>query len=79
MRAREDAPTVPPVGLLDYRVWCTGRGLAPFGVAGDAVSLRAAYAQWVTWEEQRREWAAAHGVDEGGLDMVGPAPFDPDP
>jgi hypothetical protein len=79
-RVGRDAPAVPPVGLLDYRVWCAGRGLRPFGVGGDPVSLRAAYAQWVIWEEQRCEWATTHGVDEDDpvLDWHGSAPWDPD-
>jgi hypothetical protein len=70
----------PPAELVDYKRWCCGRGLAPFGVGGDVVSLRAAYAQWVDWEEQRREWTITHGVDEDDpvLDWHGSAPWDPD-
>jgi hypothetical protein len=80
VRRREDesGAVVPPAELIDYRRWCAGRGLVPFGVGGDAVSLRRAAAQWEAWGEQRREWAQARGIDEGDLEMVGPAPFDPD-
>jgi hypothetical protein len=79
-RVEESGVSVPPPGLVDYKRWCADRGLTPFGVGGDVVSLRAAYAQWVIWEEQRREWAAARGVDEDApvLDWHGSAPFDPD-
>jgi hypothetical protein len=65
-RVEESDASVPPVELVDYKRWCADRGLTPFGVGGDPVSLRAADAQWVTWAEQRREWAAAHGVDGAG-------------
>jgi hypothetical protein len=77
-RADGSAPPVPPVWLLDYRVWCAGRGLAPFGVGGDAASLRAAVVRWRTWCDEREAWAAEHGISEDELEMVGPAPFDPD-
>jgi hypothetical protein len=42
--------------------------------------MRAAVAQWGTWEQLRREWAAVHGVDEDDpvLDWHGSAPWDPD-
>jgi hypothetical protein len=79
-RADESASAEPPAELLDYRAWCRGRGLAPFGHTADLVSMRAAVVQWDVWEEQRREWAVAHGVDEGDpvLDWHGSAPFDVD-
>jgi hypothetical protein len=77
-RVEESDASVPPAELVDYKRWCADRGLTPFGIGGDVVSLRVAYGQFVAWEEQRREWAVAHGIDEGDLEMVGPAPFDPD-
>jgi hypothetical protein len=77
-RVDEAAPAEPPAELVDYRAWCRERGLAPFGNPADVSTMRAAAAQWTLWEQLRREWAAARGVDEGGLGMVGPAPFDPD-
>jgi hypothetical protein len=79
MRRREEfAPAVPPLDVTSYVAWCRSRGLVPFGIPADVVSLRAAYAQWVVWEEQRTAWAEANGVDEGDLDMDRSAPFDPD-
>ncbi|MDT5347038.1 MAG: hypothetical protein QOH91_325 [Mycobacterium sp.] len=80
MREREQAAAAIPTprGLLDYRVWCAERGVAPYGSAADQVSMRAAVDQWGTWERLRREWAAAHGVDEDDLGGGGDAPFDVD-
>jgi hypothetical protein len=71
---------VPPAEMLSYLQWCASRGLAPFGIAGDVVSLRSAFAQWEVWEAQRGIWAAAHGCEADDLDMTdeGGAPFDPD-
>jgi hypothetical protein len=77
-RVDESAPAEPPAELLDYRAWCRERGLAPFGHTADLASMRAAVAQWSTWEQLRREWAAAHGVDEGDLGGTDSAPFDID-
>jgi hypothetical protein len=36
--------------------------------------MRAAVAQWDAWMGQRLAWAAAHGVDEDDMDLVGAAP-----
>jgi hypothetical protein len=77
-RAVEESGAEPPAELLDYRAWCRERGLAPFGHSADLVSMRAAVAQWGTWEQLRREWAAVHGVDEGDLGGGEDAPFDVD-
>jgi hypothetical protein len=41
----------------------------------DAESMQRAVARWHAWMEQRREWAAAHGVDEDELDMTGSQPW----
>jgi hypothetical protein len=77
-RVEDDTAATPPAELVDYRAWCRGRGLEPFGHTADLVSMRAAVSQWGTWEQLRREWAAAHGVDEGDLGGGGDAPFDVD-
>ena len=69
MRRRVADDTVPPAELVDYRRWCADRGLAPFG-------HDLAPAQWGTWEEQRRQWAAAHGLTEDDLGGVGDQPWD---
>jgi hypothetical protein len=70
---------VPPPELIDYRLWCADRGLAPFGVPGDPVSMRVAASQWYAWERERAEWAAARGMVEMDLPTSGcGAPFDPD-
>ena len=81
MRRRpESAPAAePPAELIDYRCWCAGRGVAPYGNPADLVSMRAAASQWYAWERERAEWAAAHGMDEMDLPTSGcSAPFDPD-
>jgi len=57
-RVEEFGVAVPPAELVDYRRWCASRGVAPFGVPDDPVSMRAAVAQWAVWEQLRREWAA---------------------
>ncbi len=77
-RRVEETGVVPPAELLDYRAWCRERGLEPFGHTADLVSMRAAVAQWGTWEQLRREWAASHGVDEVDLGGSDDAPFDVD-
>jgi hypothetical protein len=71
---------VPPPELLNYVGWCASRGLAPFAIADDRASLRAASAQWEAWEAEREVWAAAHGCVADDLPMDGDesAPFDPD-
>jgi hypothetical protein len=69
-RVEEESDTVP-AELVDYPLWCRSRGLRPYGD-------RAAVAQWDVWEEQRREWADAHGVDECDLGGTASAPFDID-
>jgi hypothetical protein len=71
MREREEATAVPPAEMTDYRRWCAEQGMQPFGHP-------AAVSQWDVWRELRGRWAQAHGVDGGDLEMVGPAPFDPD-
>jgi hypothetical protein len=73
-------PVEAPDELVSYEVWCEARGLAPFGVGGDVVSLRAAWAQWEAWEAARDVWAAAHGCEADDVDMVdeGGGPFNPD-
>jgi hypothetical protein len=73
-----ESDTVPPAELLDYRQWCRGQGLAPYGVPGDPVSMRCAAAQWKDWEQLRTEWAAARDVDECDLGGTDSAPFDID-
>jgi hypothetical protein len=81
MRRRAvESGAVPPPGLLNYERWCADRGAPAFGNPRDRESMRAAVAQWDVWEEQRRAWAVAHGVDEDDpvLDWHGSAPFDPD-
>lgn len=67
---------VPPAGMVDYEAWYAGRALAPYGHPGDPVSMRRRrpYAAWI---EQRQAWAAARGVDEDDVDLVGAAPWDP--
>jgi hypothetical protein len=81
LRTFPDGGAVPPPELLNYIVWCASRGLAPFGIADDMASLRAAYAQWEAWEAEREMWAAAHGCKGDDLDMHDEgegAPFNPD-
>jgi hypothetical protein len=79
MRRRvEESDTVPPPELINYPLWCRSRGLRPYGDPGNPETMRAAVAQWDDWEEQRREWADAHGVDEGDLGGTVSAPFDID-
>jgi hypothetical protein len=67
-RRVEESGTVPPIELTDYQAWSLSRGLAPFGHPSAVAQCRA-------WQEERREWAQAHGLDD--LDMgPGPWPFD---
>ena len=69
-RRVEESGAVPPIELTDYEAWSLSRGLAPFGHPS-------AVAQCETWGEERREWAQAHGLSDGELDMgPGPRPFD---
>jgi hypothetical protein len=78
-RVDDDDVAVPPAELTDYRAWCAGRRLEPFGIPDNTESLRAAAGQWYAWERLRAEWAAAHGMDEMDLPTSGcGAPFDPD-
>lgn len=74
----ESDTAVPPPELTDYRRWCAGQGVAPYGNSADPVSMRCAAAQWKAWEQLRTEWAAARDVDEGDLGGAGSAPFDID-
>lgn len=75
-RVDESAPAEPPAELVDYRAWCAGRGLRPYGDPENPETMRAAVAQWAVWERLRRDWAAAHGVDECDLGGTGCAPWD---
>jgi hypothetical protein len=79
VRRRDGEPNgvVPPVELVEYRVWCRSRRLRPFGVAGNEGSLRGAFARWQAWCDEREAWAQRNGVDEEDMDMPGPAPIDP--
>ena len=69
---------MPPTELVDYPAWCRSRELEPFGDPDDLDSMRCALVQWDVWELRRREWAAAHGVDEDELGGLDSAPWDPD-
>jgi hypothetical protein len=79
-RVGRDVPAVPPLEMTSYEAWCAGRGLAPFGVGGDVVSLRAAHTRWRMWCDEREAWAEAHDISEDDpvLDWHGSTPFDPD-
>jgi hypothetical protein len=78
-RRVESDPTIPPAELVDYRAWCAGRGLPPYGDPGDRESMKAAVGQWEVWERLRAEWAAAHGMAEVDLPTSGcGTPFDID-
>ena len=74
----EAGVVVPPAELVDYGRWCADRGVAPYGVPGDPLSMRAAVAGWDVWSQLRREWVTANGVadirwlvQESSCDMVG--------
>jgi hypothetical protein len=78
-RRIEPATSPTPLEITDYRAWCAGQGLRPFGHSADPESMRAAVSNWKAWGQFRTEWALAHGVDEGDLETVGrSAPFDID-
>ena len=76
-RTEESDTAVPPAELTDYRLWARSRGLEPYGVPDDLVSMRAPVARWKAWERERAQWAEAHGMDEMDLPTSGcGAPFD---
>ena len=80
MRRRvPEGPPPPPAELRDYRRWCAGRGLEPYGDSDDAVSLRDAALRWRVWRDERAAWCAARGVDDEFrvLGPMGAAPYDP--
>jgi hypothetical protein len=63
----------PPDELVSYEVWAANRGLVAFGEFGSPAGDVAAQ-QYELFLAERREWGAAHGVDEQVMDLDGSAP-----
>ncbi len=76
-RRKPQGPRPPPAELTDYKLWCAGRGLRPFGDPDDRSSMRAAVARHRAWRDERAAWCAARGFDDvfAAFGPMGSAPY----